>query len=576
MPFNGAGNFVPLSPPQYPAVSGDVIRAAYFNAVINDLIAGLTNVITRDGQSPPTSNLPMAGKRHTGISDATAADQYSSYGQLLTAETLATFLQAGVGAVARSLRSKLRDVVSVKDFGAVGDGVSDDTVFIQAAIDSFTAGRGTVYFPPGTYKVTSQITVSKDRVHLLGAGSWATQLLFLPTAAQTCVKLSAGAAVLYQGSVKGLAFYSTDSTWAKVAVDMVDTSGYLLDDIVVGGSVVAVPGSIFWSGGAGSTGLLLRGREACKLSRLYMFADKPIRISDNPNDSIDIDHFHFEDTYLGAANNPCVTIDSGVNLTNVTFDGYNAWVLGTDGLYWVDTTTAQVSQTLVLRGIRFEQGQSAASWCIRIEHNSQLQGLSIEDCQGGFERNGIKLRKCLGVSMRNNLNSGGAGRTVLDVDSTVNGLDLHECFWQAASTANMTGQVLVWGTPNPTSSAPLPPTARYQSTTLADKRTHTEMANGGYMVTVANGGVIGLGPNTTAGMLTVIDSEYLSAIFNLRGTYLAVTEVSDPVGAFSAVAGTASMTNVYWSAGNSRYELQNNRGASRNYLIVLDGTYTNF
>ena len=66
------------------------------------------------------------------------------------------FLQAGVGATARTVQAKLRDVVSVKDFGAVGDGVTDDTAAIQAAIDYvFSKGGGVVKIPAGEYALGS-------------------------------------------------------------------------------------------------------------------------------------------------------------------------------------------------------------------------------------------------------------------------------------------------------------------------------------------------------------------------------------------------------------------------------------
>lgn len=67
---------------------------------------------------------------------------------------LVGFQQIGTGAVARTTESKMREVVSVKDFGAVGDGVANDTVAINKASSAVAVKGGSVLFPPEKYNFT--------------------------------------------------------------------------------------------------------------------------------------------------------------------------------------------------------------------------------------------------------------------------------------------------------------------------------------------------------------------------------------------------------------------------------------
>lgn len=81
MSWSGSGTFLELTPPTFPAVPGEDIVADYFNAVIRDIHDGLANVVTRDGQSPATANLPMGGYKHTGVAAASASGQYLAWDQ---------------------------------------------------------------------------------------------------------------------------------------------------------------------------------------------------------------------------------------------------------------------------------------------------------------------------------------------------------------------------------------------------------------------------------------------------------------------------------------------------------------
>lgn len=60
------------------------------------------------------------------------------------------------GAVGKTVNAKLQEYVSIKDFGAVGDGVTDDTASINAAL----AAANYIYVPTGAYLISSTITLN--------------------------------------------------------------------------------------------------------------------------------------------------------------------------------------------------------------------------------------------------------------------------------------------------------------------------------------------------------------------------------------------------------------------------------
>jgi hypothetical protein len=81
MSFNGNGVFLVNTAGQ-PVVPGTVISSTAFNALTADLANGLTNTITKDGQTTLTANLPMAGFKITGLGAGTAATDAARISQI--------------------------------------------------------------------------------------------------------------------------------------------------------------------------------------------------------------------------------------------------------------------------------------------------------------------------------------------------------------------------------------------------------------------------------------------------------------------------------------------------------------
>lgn len=126
--------------------------------------------------------------------------------------SVVSYTPAGTGAVATTVQDYLRLRVSVKDFGAIGDGVADDTVAIQNCInyalslqaDTFTGGSGgtSIYFPRGKYNVSNLSLAPTSgivSISLVGEGR-NTELIYLGTNG-TCLDIKSNNLFTMEGFV---------------------------------------------------------------------------------------------------------------------------------------------------------------------------------------------------------------------------------------------------------------------------------------------------------------------------------------------------------------------------------------
>jgi hypothetical protein len=98
--------------------------------------------------------------------NVSAADNITADLAASSGSSLVGYVNSGTGATERTVQDRLRESVSVKDFGAVGDGTADDTAAIAAA---WTASKSLI-FPAGTYKATSLPNFASNGARVRGIG----------------------------------------------------------------------------------------------------------------------------------------------------------------------------------------------------------------------------------------------------------------------------------------------------------------------------------------------------------------------------------------------------------------------
>lgn len=135
--------------------------------------------------------------------------------------------------------------VNVKDFGAVGDGVHNDTTAIQAAIDyakTLVRNAGTtkhqdgavVYFPKGLYLISSTLLIDESNIMLIGE-SWSSTVIYAPAATFDLVKFDNPSFALYNCGIGRLRFSTPGNTTAGFHLKVMHAIYFTASDILFNG-----------------------------------------------------------------------------------------------------------------------------------------------------------------------------------------------------------------------------------------------------------------------------------------------------------------------------------------------------
>lgn len=440
---------------------------------------------------------------------------------------------------------------------------------IKAAIDNATSG-GIVQLPPGIIYVDGNIIkLNSDGVHLKGWGEKNT-IIYVDSGVAITISRDTAAQIV-NTSVSDLSVIGQGAL-AKTGIKLVDGNVVNIHD-------VSLLMEVYTGEAAVTIGLQLQGRDTNRLNRATINADKPISIEDNPNSILDLDHFHAQDLYLICTDNTSapVTINTGVNITNLTFDGYQAWVQGKYGLLWNDSTTSIASLNVKFRNVRWEQATDSTGYVFYVSHNTGVYELILDHVYGATNQagtqstNGAYFRKVFnGTIVQSTFLSGqlGAARTSLDIDTCRNIVFSNLYVFNASTqTFGATMKKKLWLVSDNDGGIQF----GQMDTDTNSIPFLVNSVTGGSPIALNDGDITTLGIETLIGFIYVNESDGTGAIYLLRGTTHGTIEVSDPSGLYSTTQGTGSSTNIYYDAGTTSYKLENKRGAPITYRYLITG-----
>ena len=235
MPFDGSGNYTPPASPTFPAVTNTTISSAYFNQIINDIAAAISNTLTRDGQGKPTTAYNWNNQQLSGVNGLDILTYASAgYGvRIRQAVSGSSILQFTDPTAATQLGAIAHDGYNLYLLAEVGEVlaptmVSTDnstavatTAFVQANITSLSTSIA------GTY-LTSSMAAST----YLSQGNAATIYLTQTNAASTYLTQASAAAT----------YVTTSSLTANLSNYLAKAGGTMTGGLITAASITGAAG----------------------------------------------------------------------------------------------------------------------------------------------------------------------------------------------------------------------------------------------------------------------------------------------------------------------------------------------
>lgn len=283
---------------------------------------------------------------------------------------------------------------SVTDYGAVGDGVSNASPGIAAAIAAASVTGGIVFFPEGNYLAITGIAVNSDKVSILGVSALGS-VITNATAGNVALTINAGSSTTGRSVVMNIGFdhSSTGTNWA---IQAVTTPGIVIENVRVRGH---------------QKGINLKTRGVLRNCDVLTVAGaaQPAALLDSSSAGSEINGGRYETATEGSS-----TIDLDT-IENLVTGVYIVIVQSTPDSYCVDVSAARNK----VIGCKFDRNTTGTTggYAIRItadvefweDANTFLQAVAVGSFTGWFLQSAATYKSIYRGSRRGTTDAPAAG-----------------------------------------------------------------------------------------------------------------------------------------------------------------------